>query len=247
MARVGVASGMPEANDALATGRLSTSVGDYLKAILLLSGSGPATTGDIARELGVTAPSVTSMLTKLARDAMILYEPYRGATLTPAGLSETLRLVRRHRLLETFLIRELGYGWEEVHEEAERMEHVMSERFTERLAQLLGQPAFDPHGDPIPRPDGSLPQAPSDVLAAVEAGARFEIHRVRSQEPETLGHLTELRLIPGARVKVIGRDALGHLLRLQVEGGRRGRAVAAVDEIVISRELAALLLGSNLG
>ncbi len=236
---------MPEANDALTTGRLSTSVGDYLKAIWLLSSSGPATTGDIARELGVTAPSVTSMLTKLARDGMILYEPYRGATLTPAGLSEALRLVRRHRLLETFLIRELGYGWEEVHEEAERMEHVMSERFTERLALLLDQPAFDPHGDPIPAPDGSVPQAPTDVLADVEAGARFEIHRVRSQQAETLGHLTELRLVPGARVKVVGRDALGHLLRVHVEGSR-GRAHAAAD-VVVSRELAALVLGSNLG
>lgn len=225
---------------------LSTSSGDYLKAILQLSEAAPATTGDVARELGVTAPSVTAMLTKLARAGMIEYEPYRGAVLTEAGRREALRLVRRHRLLETFLIERLGYGWDEVHEEAERMEHVMSERFTERLARLLGQPEFDPHGDPIPNRDGRLPAAPSDSLAEVHDGGRFEVHRVLSQDPVTLAHLTGLRLVPGARVAVVGRDALGHLLRLRVVEEGPASVEGGADEAIVSRDLAGLVRGAQL-
>ncbi len=213
---------------------LSASVGDYLKAVWQLSNGGMASPGEIARELGVTAPSVTAMLLKLQRDGLVTYVPYRGADLTPTGRSEALRLVRRHRLLETFLIEDLGFGWDEVHEEAERMEHVMSDRFTERLAQHLGQPAFDPHGDPIPSVDGTLPAGPDVQLADSKVGTRFVVQRVKTQDSDVLLHLTELGVAPGSEVVVLGREPRGNLLYLDHGDGK---------DFALSRDLAKLILG----
>lgn len=214
--------------------RISSAVGDYLKAIWQIAGDAAASTGDIARELKVTAPSVTGMLGKLAALGLIRYQPYRGAELTPSGREQALRLLRRHRLLETFLIRDLGYGWDEVHDEAEQMEHTMSERFTERLAQHLGQPQFDPHGDPIPRRDGSLPDGPDTPLLDVAIGGKMVVHRVLTQDGDVLNYLAGLGIEPGREVRVVGREPLGHLLLLRV--GRR--------EVALSSELAAAVLGS---
>lgn len=209
-------------------------MGDYLKAVWQLSNGGMASPGEIARELGVTAPSVTAMLLKLQRDGLVTYVPYRGADLTPTGRSEALRLVRRHRLLETFLIEDLGFGWDEVHEEAERMEHVMSDRFTERLAQHLGQPAFDPHGDPIPSVDGTLPAGPDVQLADSKVGTRFVVQRVKTQDSDVLLHLTELGVAPGSEVVVLGREPRGNLLYLDHGDGK---------DFALSRDLAKLILG----
>lgn len=227
----GVGGGV--ATGAAGTGGLSTSVGDYLKAIWHIAGSGVASTGDIARELNVTAPSVTGMLGKLGGLGLVAYQPYRGAELTSAGRAEAMRLLRRHRLLETFLIRDLGYGWDEVHDEAEQMEHTMSERFTERLAQYLGQPQFDPHGDPIPRRDGSLPDGPDTPLVEVAQGRAFVVHRVLTQDAEVLSYLAVNGIEPGREVSVVGREPLGHLLMLLVDG----------REVALSRELATVVLG----
>ncbi len=216
------------------TTSLSVSVGDYLKAVWQLSNGGLASPGEIARGLGVTAPSVTAMLLKLQRDGLVTYVPYRGANLTPTGRVEALRLVRRHRLLETFLIEDLGFGWDEVHEEAERMEHMMSDRFTERLAQHLGQPAFDPHGDPIPRVDGTLPEGPDVQLADSTIGARFVVQRVKTQDSDVLAHLTELGVTPGCEIVVVGREPRGNLLHLDHGDGKA---------FALSRDLAKMILG----
>lgn len=236
---------------------MSASVGDYLKAIWHLGQGEPVATGDIARELGVTAPSVTGMLGKLKRDGLIRYQPYRGAELSERGLAEAMRLLRRHRLLETFLIQDLGFGWDEVHEEAERMEHVMSERFTERLAQHLGQPTFDPHGDPIPRRDGSLPEGPDVPLNDVPEGVRFEVHRVLSQDADVLGYVTGLGVVPGAVLRVTSREPSGELLHARVErqeagspdrpgSARAARKRGQETSVALSRTLAARILGSLL-
>jgi len=225
---------MSEVGDTDKGTRLSVSVGDYLKAVWQLSTGGLASPGDIARELGVTAPSVTAMLLKLQRDGLVTYVPYRGADLTPTGRAEALRLVRRHRLLETFLIEDLGFGWDEVHEEAERMEHMMSDRFTERLAQHLGQPAFDPHGDPIPRADGTLPEGPDVQLADSKVGTQFVVQRVKTQDSDVLAHLTELGVTPGCEVTVSGREPRGNLLYLNHGDGK---------DFALSRDLAKLILG----
>ena len=136
---------------------LSSSTGDYLKVIWELTASGAASTTNIAARLSVSPGSVTRMLGRLQGMGLVDYERYRGASLTGRGRAEALRLVRRHRLIETFLLECLGYSWEDVHEEAERLEHAVSDEFTERLADLLGHPAHDPHGSPIPGTDGSVP------------------------------------------------------------------------------------------
>jgi DtxR family transcriptional regulator, Mn-dependent transcriptional regulator len=143
-------------NGTVISERPSSSVGDYLKAILELSREGAASTKDVADRLSVSAASVSNMFVRLQEMGLADYERYRGASLTQAGRVEALRLLRRHRLIETFLLRSLGYSWEDVHAEAERLEHSVSDGFTERLAEFLAHPTHDPHGDPIPAADGSL-------------------------------------------------------------------------------------------
>lgn len=225
--------------------RLSSSVGDYLKTIWQLSSSTGSSvgTGEIARELGVTAPSVTGMLGKMHGLGLVLYQPYKGAELTAEGRREAVRLVRRHRLLETFMITELGFGWEEVHAEAELMEHVVSDDFTERLAAHLGQPLFDPHGDPIPRADGSIPTAPHTPLAQLQMGERFLVHRVPSQDSEVLAYLESIGVEPGAELRLRQREPGGNLLLLDRPlPGAPGTA----RQLSLSREMAGMVLGQVL-
>src|SRR3712207_6147283 len=152
----------------------SSSAGDYLKAIWELSeegaAEGAASTNDVAERLSLSAASVSNMFGRLREMGLAEYERYRGATLTEEGRAEALRLLRRHRLIETFLLEYLGYSWEEVHEEAESLEHAVSDEFTERLAKFLGHPGRDPHGDPIPAMDGTLKPDDSRPLNVAEAG-----------------------------------------------------------------------------
>jgi DtxR family Mn-dependent transcriptional regulator len=215
---------------------ISDAAGDYLKAIWTLSREGPATTNAIAEALGFTPASVSGMLARLAEAGLVEHVRYRGATLTQRGRREALRLVRRHRLVETFMIQRLGYGWDEVHEEAEALEHAVSDRFAERLAELLDHPSHDPHGDPIPRPDGSLPATPDRPLAELAEGARMRVARLRSQDAAVLGHLAELGIEPGVDVAVEGREPRGGVLHVRV-GARRH---------ALSRELADLVRGETL-
>jgi DtxR family transcriptional regulator, Mn-dependent transcriptional regulator len=134
----------------------SSSVGNYLKAIWELAGEGAASTKVVADRLSLSSASVSNMFVRLREMGLAEYEPYHGAALTEAGRLEALRLLRRHRLIETFLLEHLSYSWDEVHAEAERLEHSVSDGFTERLAEFLAHPTHDPHGDPIPAADGSL-------------------------------------------------------------------------------------------
>ena len=190
---------------------VSNAVGDYLKAVWVLAEDGSVSTKDLAEHLGVTAPSVTGMLGKLARLEFVTYERYHGATLTPKGRLAALRLLRRHRLIETFLIDYLDYTWDEVHEEAELMEHTMTDHFTERLAEKLGQPTFDPHGDPIPAADGTLPQRSGEPLANLSVGDTLHVNRILSQESEVLNYLFDLGVKPGAALEVRGIEPFGKL------------------------------------
>src|SRR5918995_4934394 len=166
-----------DANGPTATKPPSASVGDYLKAIWEVGGSSAASTKDVADRLSVAPASVTNMFARLQEMGLAKYERYQGASLTEVGREEALRLVRRHRLIETFLVEHLGYSWQEVHEEAERLEHAVSDGFTERLAEFLGHPDHDPHGDPIPAADGTLEQDDSFPLAAAAVGQRGRISR----------------------------------------------------------------------
>src|SRR5215217_7382813 len=179
----------------------SSSVGDYLKAIRESAEEGAASTKDVADRLSVSQASVTNMFVRLREMGLVEYERYHGASLTQEGLSEALRLVRRHRLIETFLLDQLGYSWEEVHGEAEKLEHAVSDRFTERLAELLGHPDRDPHGDPIPAADGTLEPDGSFPLPAA-AGERVLIARVGDESTGLLTYLGERGLVPGRLLTV---------------------------------------------
>jgi DtxR family Mn-dependent transcriptional regulator len=205
--------------------RYSESIGDYLKAIFEASRDGPARSGDIAERMGLTRASVSGMLSRLAELGLIEHRPYKGATLTEAGTREALKLVRRHRVVETFMIRHLGYTWDEVHGEAEAIEHAIGERFTERLSAFLGHPEHDPHGDPIPTASGVLPDTPDEPLASVQPGGRLVVARLRSRDPEVLAYLATKGIEPGVVLEVVAAEPHGGVLEV-----RRGTETFALSE-----------------
>lgn len=185
-----------------ATNPLSVSTGDYIKAIWTIAGNGAASTKDISLHLSVAPASVTNMLGRLQTMGFVEYERYHGASLTERGHEEALRLVRRHRLIETFLLEHLGYAWDEVHDEAEKLEHAVSDAFTERLADFLGHPGHDPHGDPIPTREGVLHHDDSAPLAEAETGERVKISKVSDESIQMLDYLGERGLVPGRELTV---------------------------------------------
>ncbi len=217
----------------LESSRSSKSVEDYLKAIWLNARDGPASTGTIATSLGISDASVTGMLGKLNGLGVVSYRRYHGAQLTPSGEQQALQLLRCHRLIETFLIEYLGYRWDEVHSEAEALEHAVSDRFTERLAFRLGHPSHDPNGDPIPKADGTLPDTPNTPLAEVDIGDTLRVSRLLTQAKDILAYLADLGIWPGQGVKVHQREPLGGLLHITVQK----------EKTVISKELATLVRG----
>jgi DtxR family transcriptional regulator, Mn-dependent transcriptional regulator len=207
-------------------------VEDYLKTIYQLSAGGePVGTSAIAERLGIAPGSVTGMLKRLGQQGLIDHERYQGASLTDKGRREAIRMIRRHRILELFLVEVLGYTWDQVHEEAERLEHAASDDLVDRMAHVLGDPEADPHGHPIP-PAGA-PFRPADLpnLADLQVGERAVLRRVSDEDPEALRYLARLNLIPGVRLQVLERMPLRGPLRIQVED---------VEE-VIGLELAARL------
>jgi DtxR family Mn-dependent transcriptional regulator len=185
--------------------RPSKAVEDYLKAIYTLQQSrGQVTTSLLADHLCLKPASVTGMIKSLADIRLVAYTPYHGVELTPAGEKIALEVVRHHRLIELYLVEALGYSWDEVHDEAEELEHVISEKLEARIAARLGYPTVDPHGDPIPTVEGTLPDGPSDRrLGDMPVGAGGVVARVHDQSPERLRYLADLGLVPGAVVEVI--------------------------------------------
>lgn len=181
-------------------------VEDYLKTIYhLAQQNDPVRTVAIAEALRLKPPSVTAMLITLADLKLIRYKPYHGVTLTDAGAKVALEVVRHHRLIELYLVKALGFGWDEVHEEAEALEHVISEKLEARIAAWLGNPTFDPHGDPIPTLQGFVPQTIGLSLADAPLKEPVRIVRVSNQDAERLRYLAGLKLVPGAVVRVIER------------------------------------------
>lgn len=182
---------------------LSESVQDYLKAIYSLRHENErATTNALAARLNVTAASVTGMLKKLAELKLVLYEPYQGATLTPAGEKIALEVIRHHRLIELYLIEAMGYSWDQVHAEADRLEHAISEEFEDRISTLLGHPTVDPHGDPIPTKDGEIAASSRDTLDTAAEGSTVRIERVRDEDPVLLREVADLGLTPQTVVTI---------------------------------------------
>jgi DtxR family Mn-dependent transcriptional regulator len=182
----------------------TVSVENYLKSIYHLEGQGDerVKTKDLARELDISHSSVTSMLKSLADDGLIDYEPYRGARLTDRGIESALNVIRNHRLIEIFLVKALGYAWDEVHDEAERLEHAMSDKLADRIDEYLGRPEVDPHGDPIPTAEGEISDRDAVPLDDIDEGASVRIERVLDQEPEVLRYLESVGLTPSTRLEV---------------------------------------------
>jgi DtxR family transcriptional regulator, Mn-dependent transcriptional regulator len=196
---------------------LSESIQNYLKEIYLLGAEGKTvTTSALAESLGISSASVTSMIKKLAAMKLSRHSPYRGVELTPAGEKIALEMIRHHRLIETFLAQALGVPWDCVHAEAERIEHVISEDLEERIANFLGEPTHDPHGDPIPTKAGILinPRRPS--LAEIPDGETAVVQRIGAQDPDHLRHLSQLGIIPHARIDVIHHEPFQGPLRVRV-------------------------------
>lgn len=177
---------------------------DYLKAIYALSRNGQASTTALADALNVAPASVTGMLHRLAEThpPLIIYAKRQGATLTPEGEKAALEVIRHHRLLETYLHQSLGFPWDEVHEEAKRLEHAISEAFEARIDALLGHPAYDPHGDPIPDPDLVMPQKALIPLSTLRPPLTTTIERVDAEDGEFLRYLQAQNLVPGKQVEV---------------------------------------------
>lgn len=207
-------------DDLKATQHFSSSIGDYLKAIWQLVGGGVASTSEVSEQLSVAPASVTRMLGRLQEMNLVRYERYRGASLTEKGRTEALRLVRRHRLIETFLLEHLEYSWQEVHDEAERLEHAVSDRFTERLAAFLGNPDYDPHGDPIPTEEGVLAQDDSFRLSDADSGQRVRISQVSDESAATLDYLGERGLVPGRLLLVREVRDLDAVVTVEDEDGK---------------------------
>jgi DtxR family Mn-dependent transcriptional regulator len=223
-------------NAAVANESLTRSVEDYLKAIYQLSPEGrPASTSEIANHLALSAPSVTGMVKRLSEHGLLEHVPYRGVQLTGEGRRAALRMVRRHRLIEAYLVEFLGYSWDTVHEEAERLEHAVSDTMIERMAGALGNPSVDPHGDPIPAADGSIHEPAWIALSDVPVGETVEISRVHEGQPERLRYIASLGLKPGVRVTVVSRQPIDDLVTITVGDDRH----------VIGRELGHALLCSH--
>jgi DtxR family Mn-dependent transcriptional regulator len=185
----------------------SPAVEDYLKAIYSLTRtSDTASTNDLASRLGVSTGSVSAMIGKLADEGLVTHAPYRGAGLTDEGLSTALRVVRRHRLIELFLADSLGMPWEDLHDEAEILEHAVSDRLIDLIADKLGDPQFDPHGDPIPSRELTIEPRPTTGLAALEPGESGIFVRISDSNPEMLKFLTAQGIGIGDRVEMVGRQ-----------------------------------------
>jgi len=212
---------------------LTAPVEDYLKAIFEIEAadvpghqeSAAAGTNEIAQALGIAPASVTGMLRRLADQGLIVYERYRGVRLSDEGRRAALRTIRRHRIIEAYLTKALGYPWDRVHEEAERLEHAASDELIDRMASAIGEPTTDPHGAPIPSRDGTMDARPLLALVDVAVGNIVRIRQVGDRDPERLRYLAELGVTPGADVRVVAREPFGGPITLQIvrEGSEASR------------------------
>lgn len=208
---------------------ITAAMEDYLKVIYGINErSERVTTQAIAAQLDVAPPSVTGMLKRLSDLKLIVYEPYRSIELTESGRKVALEVVRHHRLLELYLAEALGYSWDEVHDEADRLEHLISEEFERRIDAVLGYPTIDPHGDPIPSASGDVSAVSDDRLAAMEAGESGIVVRVQDTDAERLRYLGSLGLYPDAVVTMIERMPFNGPLRVRI----------GEQEHIVGRELA---------
>lgn len=203
---------------------LTASAEDYLKAIYDLERTAATTDGtvgtnDIAQALGIAAASVTGMLQRLADHALLEYERYRGVRLTARGTTAALRTIRRHRVIEAYLAQALGYAWDRVHEEADRLEHAASDELVNRMAEAIGEPETDPHGAPIPGRDGTVATPVHRALADVTVDSVVIVREVGDRDAERLRYLAALGVTPGATVRVVSRAPFDGPIGLRIARG----------------------------
>jgi DtxR family Mn-dependent transcriptional regulator len=200
-------------------------VENYLKTIYVAQMAAPepdalVPMGQLASSLGVVPGTATTMVKTLADSGLVHYEPYSGVRLTAAGEKLASLVLRRHRLIELFLVKVLGMNWAEVHDEAEQLEHAVSERLIDRIDEMLGRPTVDPHGDPIPTPEGTLPRNDDADLAAAPLGTRLLVTRVIDQDASFLTFVERCELVPGRHVVIAERDPASDAVRFTAESGR---------------------------
>jgi DtxR family Mn-dependent transcriptional regulator len=204
----------------------SSTVENYLKAIYQGTGSIPdrqtlLPMGQLAAALGVAPGTATTMVKTLAESGLVHYEPYTGVALTPAGERLAALVLRRHRLIELFLVRVMGYAWDEVHDEAEHLEHVVSDRLVDKMDEMLGRPEVDPHGDPIPNADGLVKPQEAENLLTCALNTPMTVTRVIDQDRVFLRFLEQHSLKPGEPIEVEARDAAGDSVQLLASQARR--------------------------
>ena len=217
--------------------RLSRSKQDYLKGLYALGGRGEVVaTSDLATRLSVSPPSVTHMLGRLARERLVVHRPRAGAKLTPRGRREAVEIVRRHRILETFLVRVLGLDWSVVHEDAEVLEHHISDRVLEAIDRLVGHPAEDPHGHLIPDRRGRVQRRALKPLAAMPRGARATVREIRDADGRRMASWKLAGLVPGADVRMREVRALDDVYEIEVAGARLVMGSEGLDGVLVERE-----------
>lgn len=210
---------------------------DYLKALYLLGGAGkPVPTRELAHRLGISSPSVSEMVTRLSAQGLVEHDRYRGQVLTKEGRKVALELVRHHRLLEMFLVQVLGYSWDEVHEEAERLEHVISERMEERIFELLGRPELDPHGHAIPTLAGKVKPVSNRPLSECKAGERVVVQGVSDDDATRLRELDRRGLHPGARLTVVAGSQFESPIEIRLKGRRENVPLGLAKAIFVAED-----------
>lgn len=213
---------------------LSLTEENYLKAIYHLSeaGSKSVSTNEIAEAMQTKAASVTDMIKKLSVKELIKHERYYGVNITPKGKAQALQVIRKHRLWETFLVRKLGFQWDEVHEVAEQLEHIQSSRLIDKLDEYLGFPKVDPHGDPIPDQHGKINALPQVALDQMKPGAKGTISSVKDTDPELLKYLDRIGATPGKKLQIVSRESYDGSIEVIIEK----------KKMVISKEVSKSIL-----
>ena len=215
---------------------LTAPVEDYLKAIYEIElGGKAAATNDIAQRLAIAPASVSGMVRRLAEQGLIAYERYRGVHLTDSGRRAALRTLRRHRVIEAYLANALGYAWDRVHEEAERLEHAASDELVDRMAAAIGEPTVDPHGAPIPTREGAVDERRLVSLADLEAGAHARVVRVSDEDAQRLRYLAKLEVLPGTEVIVTERAPYDGPITLQLAATRSQLGPALAAQVLVER------------
>jgi DtxR family Mn-dependent transcriptional regulator len=213
---------------------LSGSAEDYLKAVYELERSeSAANTSEIAQRLAIAPASVSGMIRKLADQGLLAYERYHGVRLTQSGRRAALRTLRRHRVIESYLVNALGYDWDRVHDEAERLEHSASDELIDRMAGAIGEPHVDPHGAPIPTREGAMDERRYHSLADLSVGYSARVVRVSDDDPRMLRYLAELSLRPGAEVMLVARAPFGGPITVAVDAVESDIGPALAQHVLV--------------